>query len=105
MPAPTRVRALAVGCAHLVAFAFDIPFRQDSRPPSQTANCELLVVICIHMAGCSYATRLRVAVVMGATGPLLGRFGLWRSRSASIPQLFRLDVASSQLLLAVRSWG
>lgn len=86
MPAPTRVRALAVDCAHLIAFAFVFLGQQDSsRPPSQTANCELLVVICIHMAGCPYATRLRVAVVTGAAGPLLGRFGLRRSRSASIP--------------------
>ena len=33
-------------------------------------------MICIHMADCTYVTRVHVVVVMGAAGPLLGRFGL-----------------------------
>ena len=65
----------------------------------QTANCAL-VVICIHMACCTCATRLRVAVVTGAARPLLGRFGLWRPRSASIPMaLCYVAVVMSQLPL------
>ena len=67
----------------------------------QTANCAL-VVICIHMACCTCATRLRVAVVTGAARPLLGRFGLWRPRSASIPMaLCYVAVVMSQLPLGL----
>ena len=101
MPAPTRVRAVAVGCSHLIAnqvfLGQSLPDHQARLRPN---NCDLLVAICIHMAGCSYATRLRVAVVTGAAGPLLGRFGLWRPRSASIPMaLCYVAVVMSQLPL------
>ena len=67
--------------------------RQDpSQDSDELRNCGTLVVICIHMAGCTCATRWRVAVVSGAARPLLGPFGLWL---AAAPEASRRPIAPS----------
>ena len=78
MPAATGVRALAVDWAHLVDWATASAFLASQTLLRLLARTENRgpVVICIHMADCTYVTRVRVVVVMGAAGPLLGRFGL-----------------------------
>ena len=70
MPAATGVRALAVDWAHLVDWATASAFLISQTLLGLLARTENRgpVVICIHMADCTFVTRLSVVVVMGAAG-------------------------------------
>ena len=74
-PAAQGLRAQLMDCVPARVCQHVLLGQQDSSSPlARTANREL-VDICIHMADCTHATRLRVLVVSDAVGPLLGRIG------------------------------